>query len=424
MSKTNEGIQGGSSTRNLAGFALSIASAFLAIEAILIGSPALFYMGTAIITMIAASHFQAWLSVKGLRFERVAPETARVGDLVTVEITVWSDRKIRRPLVTIVDNLPPRLMLSHRTPSLPIAAAYDLPIRTQYQFRATKRGIYRWSGLMVEGTDALGLVTKRKIYPTATAEMTVLPRPIPVTVELPNAAGWGISEAESGHTRGAGIEPRGIRAYAPGDSFRQIHWRSSAKTGQLLVKEFEAGSQAAAAFLLQRTKGTDLGSGAYSSFEVMVGHTVFLADTFLRQGARIELPGLESRASHFAPHERIQEIYETMASVQPDQASSVSEEAMSVIGQLPPGSVLFVLLSVRDDHLIEAVAQLTSRGTQVVALLYDASSFVEEPKKTARRKNLPLEVSSVSAVDPGYIEGLRRAGAEPVVMPTEVEVES
>jgi uncharacterized protein (DUF58 family) len=422
VAAVEDGIQAGSSTRNLAGLALTTASIFLAIEAILIGAPALFYMGTAIITMIAASRIQARFSVMGLRFDRVAPETAKVGDLVTVEITVWSDRKIRRPLVTIVDHLPPRLILAHRSPSLPIAAAYDLPIRTQYQFRAKKRGRYRWSGLTVEGTDALGLVTKRRQYETAVAEMTVLPRPIPVSVELPNAAGWGISEAESGHTRGAGIEPRGIRSYAPGDSLRQIHWRSSAKTGQLLVKEFEAGSQAAAAFLLQRTKGTDLGDGAYSSFEVMVGHAVFLAENFLRQGARIELPGLETHASHLAPHERVQEIYETLADVQADQSTSIGQDAAGLVGQFPPGSVLFVMLSVQDPLLIQAVAQLHSHGMQTVVLAYDAHAFESQAATKRREKRAPSVLKS--AVDPVYLEATRMAGAAPIVMPTEVESES
>ena len=88
---------------------------------------------------------------------------------------------------------------------------------------------------------------------------------------LPAAAGWGISEAESGQTRGAGLEPRGVRAYSAGDSLRHVHWRSSAKTGQLLVKEFEAGTHAAAAFLIQRKDGTEIGEGAATSLETMCG---------------------------------------------------------------------------------------------------------------------------------------------------------
>ncbi|RYG43404.1 hypothetical protein EON79_17025, partial [bacterium] len=193
--------------KNVAGFALTVSALFLAVVSVFIQAPALFYMGTALFATIGACNLQAYLAVRALRFERVAPGSAQLGDVVTVEITVWSERKLRRPLITVLDRLPQRLKVNHLSPSLPIAPAYDLPVRTQYQFEAARRGVYRWKGVTAVGTDALGLVTKTRDYDTDPAEITILPRAIPVTVEMPLAAGWGISEAESGQTRGAGIEP-------------------------------------------------------------------------------------------------------------------------------------------------------------------------------------------------------------------------
>ncbi len=388
---------------------MTLASAFLAVVALMLNSPALFYMGTALVATIGACRLQAWLSVKGLRFERVAPESVHVGDLVTVEITVWSDRKIRRPLIEVKDNRPPRMLISGLTTSLPIAAAYDLPIRTQYQFRPLQRGRYKWSGLTAEGTDALGLVSSRKHYDTTPAEITVLPRPIPVSLELPAAAGWGISEAESGQTRGAGLEPRGVRNYVYGDSLRHVHWRSTAKRGQLLVKEFEAGTQAAAAFLIQQTKRTDIGVGANSSLELICGHAVFLAEAFLRQGANVQFPGLDTITLHASVHERINQIYEILAGVQADSDETLGYSMSSLVGELPTGSVLFVMMAVADRTMFDAINQLTAKGTSVVPLVYDGSSF--DPKKKV-----------VSATEPSFMGALRDAGATPTVMPIEVVV--
>ncbi len=372
----------------------------------MLGSPALFYMGTALVATIGACRFQAWLSVKGLRFERIAPASVRVADLVTVQITVWSERKIRRPLIEVRDNRPPRLLIADLTPSLPIAAAYDIPIQTQYQFRPLKRGRYRWSGLRVEGTDALGLVTQRRQYETTPAEMTVLPRPIPVSIELPAAAGWGISEAESGQTRGAGLEPRGVRNFVHGDSLRHVHWRSTAKTGQLLVKEFEAGTHAAAAFLIQHTEGTEIGSGADTTLELMCGHAVFLAEAFLRQGARVVFPGIDSTTSHGSVHERTHEIYEDLAGLQADSKDTLGQQASALAGLLPLGSVLFVMIGVADPTFVDAVSQLTNKGTSVVPLVYDADAF------GGKRGVL-------SAADHGYMGALRDAGGSPILMPKE-----
>lgn len=394
--------------RNVAGFALTTASCFLAVVAVMLNAPSLFYMGTALVATIGACQLQAWLAVRALRFERVAPTSVQVGDLVTVEIVVWSERRIRRPLITVVDNLPGRLLLEYLSTSLPIAPEYDLPIRTQYQFRPLKRGKYKWSGVTVQGTDALGLITKRKAFETATAELTVLPRPIPVSVEIPSAAGWGISEAESGQTRGAGLEPRGVRAYASGDSLRHVHWRSSAKTGQLLVKEFEAGTHAAAAFILQRKKGTDIGSGANTTFEAMCGHAAYLAERLLQQGARVEFPSLEAQPSRSASHERIHEIYEILAKAQPDSNEDVAAEALSVLGKLPQGSVVFVMLSCPDPQLPEAIRNLIARNLRVVPLVYDAGGFMRDKKR-----------SISSANDPRYMGELQAGGSTLVLMPTE-----
>src|SRR5437762_909849 len=144
--------------RRLASIGLSTSAIFLAVVAVMLNSPNLFYMGTALVCTVAACRLQAWLSVRGLRFERVAPDSVGVGELVTVEITVWSEHRIRRPLITIWDDLPPRLLHSDRCPSFPVAPAFDAGIQTHYSFRPLKRGKYRWSGLLAVGTDALGLV--------------------------------------------------------------------------------------------------------------------------------------------------------------------------------------------------------------------------------------------------------------------------
>jgi uncharacterized protein (DUF58 family) len=393
--------------RNVAGLAITLSAAMMAVVAVMLDAPSMFYMGTALIATIGTCRLQSWLAVKGLRFERVAPESARVGDLVTVEITCWSERRIRRPLITIHDKLPARMLINSIGPSLPIAPAYDLPVRTQYQFRPLKRGRYRWSGVIVEGTDALGLVTRLREYETSVAEMTVLPRSIPVSIEMPTAAGWGISEAESGQTRGAGLEPRGIREYSHGDSLRHVHWRSTAKTGRLLVKEFEAGTHAAAAFVIQTSPSSEVGEGARTSLELMVGHAVFMAEQFLRQGARVQLPGLDDRPSHHSVAERTNEIYEELAGLEAESGPAISAAIAASTEGLPPGSVLFAMLAVADPELPNTLIAVQQRGTRVVPLLYDAEAF-----------GGLASVRSATGAD--YVRHLRSVGAHPIVMPIDL----
>ncbi len=398
--------------RRIASLAVPLSAAFLAIMALLLNAPALFYMATAFIMILIACQVQARLAVRGLHFDRIAPESARIGDLITVEIIVWSEIKIRRPFITIEDDLTTKLMVAQRSPSLPIAPAFDIPIRTQYQFRARRRGKFKWAGLTVIGADALGLITKSKHYDTSQTQITILPRPIPVALELPAAAGWGISENEAGSNRGAGIDPWGIRKYAHGDSLRHVHWRSSAKAGQLLVKEFEAGTHASAAFILQRTTGTDIGPEGQSSLDLMCGHAVFLAENFLRQGMQVTFPALERDPSPGMGQERISEIYDLLAAIQADQPALVGDELISLSLDLAPGSVVFVMIGTEDKTLLTAVSTLLKKGTRLVPLVYDAFSMAKKPLAKGR-----------TAATPSFMEELQSLGAVPVVMPIEAPSE-
>ena len=236
--------------RRVAGTAIAWASAFLGIVAILINAPSLFYMSFALIATMIACYLQSNLATRALRIERIAPKSVNVGELVTIEIVLWSERKLKRPLVTITDHLPERLSSTFIGPSLPVAPAFDLPVRTMYQFRPMKRGRFRWKNIKVTATDALGLTTRTVSYETEPTEVIVVPTPIPVALELPSSAGWGINEAMSGQASGAGIEPRGIREYVYGDSLRHIHWRSSARTRGLHGKEAQPGAHGRAALSL------------------------------------------------------------------------------------------------------------------------------------------------------------------------------
>ena len=392
---------------NITGIALTTSAMFLVVVAVMLNNPALFYMSTAMIATIGASRIQAWLSVRGLRFERLVPELVKVGDLVTVEITVWSERRMRRPLVTVLDNLPARLVPVDLSPSLPIAPAFDIPVHTQYRFRPARRGVFRWSGVRVAGTDALGLVTMERTYPTGPAEMTVLPIPIPVSLELPSSAAWGLSATEGSRGKGSGLEPRGTREYVPGDSLRHIHWRSSARANTLLVKEFEAGVQSSIAMLMQLTSGTDVGNGAHTTLELMFGHAAHLADHLLRTGASVTLPALEAAPKPNVDADRLSELLLALARAEANRTETLGEELLSHARGIASGTLILLAVSIQDPTLADAVRRVGGYGCSCVALLYDADGFVQN------RRGAP------SSVDPTFVRALQAAGARTVRMPLE-----
>ena len=374
---------------------------FLGVVAVLINAPSLFYMSFALISTIIACNVQSNLATKALRIERIAPKSVRVGELVTIEIVLWSERKLKRPLVTVEDHLPERLSSSNVGPSLPVAPAFDLPVRTMYQFRPLKRGRFRWKNTKVTATDALGLTTKTISYETEPTEIVVVPSPIPVTVELPSSAGWGINDAMSGQASGAGIEPRGIREYQSGDSLRHVHWPSSARIGTLQVKEFQAGSQGAASFLLQRTQGTDVGAGMVTTLDAMAGHALYLSEQLLRQGVRISFPLLEEGTKVRGESERKEDIALMLGTMMSDNPETIGADLLEAIKLVDAGTTFYVMVSVEDGSLLDTLNSVRGRYP-VVVLTYDAGAYDK------RRAN-----DSATQMNEAY----RQAGGMVVQMP-------
>lgn len=347
---------------------------FLGVVAILINAPSLFYMSFALIATIIACNIQSTLATRALRIERIAPKSVHVGELITIEIVLWSERKLKRPLVTVEDHLPERLSSTYVGPSLPVAPAFDLPVRTIYQFRPMKRGRFRWKNIKVTATDALGLTNRTVSYETEPTEIIVVPTPIPVTLELPSSAGWGINEAVSGQASGAGIEPRGIREYVSGDSLRHVHWASSARTGVLQVKEFQAGSQGAAAFLLQRTRGTDIGKGNVTSLDAMAGHALYLSEQLLRQGVRINFPLQEAQTVVRGEAERREDIALMLGTLMAESTERIGEDLLRATELVDAGTTFYVMVAVDDGTLLAALDRVRGRFP-VVVLTYDSTAY-------------------------------------------------
>jgi len=347
---------------------------FLGVVAVLINAPSLFYMSFALISTIIACNVQSSLATKALRIERIAPKSVHVGELVTIEIVLWCERKLKRPLVTVEDHLPERLTNNYVGPSLPVAPAFDLPVRTMYQFRPLKRGRFRWKNTKVTATDALGLTTRTVSYETEPTEIVVVPSPIPIGLELPSSAGWGINEAMSGQASGAGIEPRGIREYQHGDSLRHVHWASSARIGTLQVKEFQAGSQGAASFLLQRTRGSDVGLGNVSSLDAMAGHALYLSEQLIRQGVKISFPLLEEGSKIRGESERKEDIALMLGTMMGDREEKIGEDLLEAVQQVDSGTTFYIMVSIDDGSLLAALERVRGRYP-IVVLTYDSSSF-------------------------------------------------
>jgi len=110
--------------------------------------------------------------------------------------------------------------------------------------RDLKRGVFNLGTVEIETSFPLGFVWfNRQVTPTSEQTITVYPRTVPIEgfflYRLPHSAAGAFGSARANRSTRASTFTRGIREYVRGDSPRHVHWRSSAKLGQLMVREYE-----------------------------------------------------------------------------------------------------------------------------------------------------------------------------------------
>jgi uncharacterized protein (DUF58 family) len=100
---------------------------------------------------------------------------------------------------------------------------------------ALRRGALAASGWRIEASDPLGLF-RQTVREDDREQSLVLPRFMSLRSQpLPREVEAAVTAPRAGH----GTEIFGVREYRPGDPLRRIHWRSTARRGELIVREFE-----------------------------------------------------------------------------------------------------------------------------------------------------------------------------------------
>lgn len=110
------------------------------------------------------------------------------------------------------------------------------------------RGIVRVGPATTVRSDPIGMLRREHSFHDV-HDLYVHPR----TTALPSTSAGLIRDLEGAPTRrlvDADMSFHAIREYAPGDSRRQIHWRSTAKTGRLMVRQYEESRRSRMAVVL------------------------------------------------------------------------------------------------------------------------------------------------------------------------------
>ena len=186
----------------------------------------------------------------------VEPAQASAGEAVTVHLVITNRSLLRTGTLMLEDQLPERLVGHARFVLDPLGSHESRTV--SYRMPGLGRGRYRVGPLRIRLSDPFRMIDLTRSF-TATSEFVVAPvvDPLP-PVEPPRSDDLG--DSAGSHSVGThGADDQSTREYRTGDDLRKIHWRSSARTGALMVRQEERPWRGQSTLLL------DLRGGAHAA---------------------------------------------------------------------------------------------------------------------------------------------------------------
>lgn len=149
------------------------------------------------------------------------------------------------------------------------------------------RGVYDLTRFLVESPYPIGFMrTQRRFTEPRPRELVVMPRVL--DVDFTEAFGTDQTlEGEDIFMHGAkgGSNYYGVRPYMPGDPLKAVHWKATARSDRVLVKEFQQPLQARYYLFLDMDAAQQVGEGEESNLEYLVRLAASLGRHLSRSGA-------------------------------------------------------------------------------------------------------------------------------------------
>jgi len=259
--------------------------------------PAIVGWGGAMLLAMAIARTVTLVSVSRIRaagFEmlwsgpRRVVRTAR-GDEVEVEAEVRNRDSLAARYVKLRAVASSQLDVRIEPPAGEVAASGRLKVKVR--IRTPRVGQHGVHGLALEVHGASGLFEVPLTFANPYG-IEVLPRPFATYLMQPRGGRSHLVAASGrpGRTRGEGSDLRELREHQPGDPFRRIAWKASAKRGRLMVRDFEREERDVVWIVLQPLVELWAGPPGRAPLDLAIDETAAVATRHLARGDRVGLP--------------------------------------------------------------------------------------------------------------------------------------
>lgn len=365
-------------------------------------------------TLLTGVAWPHWL-VKRLSVTRSGPERANEGDEVLFQIEIYNRGRLPRFMVEVVDRLPfvGAMVGTATTGDKVLTVVSYVGGHSRRSFKVSvlceKRGLYQLGPMGLASSFPLGLAEARQRKGSAIQTLTIYPEIFPI-VSLP------LQGTPSQIHRGGFLLPEavgaaefcGLREYRRGDNPRHIHWPTSARTNELMVKEFEPMASACLCLALDLASDANVGWGRHATLEYAIKIAASVAQHASTNGMPFRLAGqgrrsLTTTAGSGAQHYR--NTLEELAIADSDGSAPYAQVLEEVAMNCKPGETVVVFLSEPDDRIektLQACVLLRSRGAHLWAVLFDRASFMDESRMDVSRE--PAELAALLELGAMYLQ--------------------
>ncbi len=250
-----------------------LATVGLGLAATNTGNNLLYLLLAMLLSFIVISGILSEQSLRRVEVKHLFPKRIHAGEPVPARIVV-RNRKKRLPSFSLhIQGSSPHYLLK-------LAPKEAATLKDECRFE--RRGLHRLPPLKVSTRYPFGLFFKTS-RPGPGDEVLVYPRivPLPPTL-LKVLTSWGV-QARYQKGRGSGLYD--LRPFREGDDFRLIHWKTSAKAGELMLKELEREEGGKVTLLIKDPEPT----ASAEKVEEDISLVASLAAHFIKQDAEVRL---------------------------------------------------------------------------------------------------------------------------------------
>ena len=256
--------------------------------------------------------------------------------------------------------------------------------------RFARRGFYHLGPLTVYGNDPFGLCYLARTF-KAEHDVIVYPRPLPIPdLVLKGMRGRQNTEIRPVGRAGESADFHGIRPYVQGDDLRRVHWKATAHTGKLAIKEFEYRFTGAVQVVLDLQHGVHAGAREFSTLESAITLAASVLDHVIGMGNQAGLFATGKQLVSLAQESGQRQLHralETLALAKDDGTISLAKALASDEAYATRRSTAIVITPTVDKAVVSSLLSLHARSLHVLLVLLDPYSFSEADREMHRPRN-------------------------------------